>query len=413
MRVRKRLSAVAVALVAALAAAGCGGSGSGGSGKTTVTMWIYPVIVDEAKHRAHWDETVKAFQSANPNIEVKTEIFPWANRDQALATAIAGNKGPDVVYLIPDQLPKYARNIEPVDKYLDDAAKSDYHENVTKSVSIDGKMMGAPILTSAATPICNKKVFAAVGETTYPTNWNDLLTLAPKFKAKGYDIAAYPGDSKQTLNQTFYPLLWSAGGDVFSPDGKSVAFNSDAGKKALTFVKQLVDGGYVDKSLITNVPSIEQTRIGQNKVGCVWHVPVAEVEKLWGKENIQAVPHFSDVKQIGYGTVGSLSMLKGAKDKEAAGKWIAFATNADNSKKYDTSSNFFSPRKSTGTLYAGDPVLSAQEQQVATSTVGPLHEKARDVQGVLFPEIQAALLGKKSVEQALDDAAKAAAPLLG
>lgn len=413
MRVRKSLSAVVVALVAALAATACGDSGSGESDKTTVTMWIYPVIVDEAKHRAYWDETVKAFQSANPNIEVKTEIFPWANRDQALATAIAGKNGPDVVYLIPDQLPKYARNIEPVDKYLDDAAKSDYHPNVTKSVSIDGKMMGAPILTSAATPLCNKKVFAAVGETTYPTSWNDLLTLGPKFKAKGYDITAYPGDSKQTLNQTFYPLLWSAGGDVFSPDGKSVAFNSDAGKKALTFLKQLVDGGYVDKSLVTTLPSTEQTRIGQNKVGCVWHVPVAEAEKLWGKENVQAIPHLSDVKQIGYGTVGSLSMLNGAKDMEAAGKWIAFATNAENSKTYDTASNFFSPRKSTGSLYGDNPVLSVQEQQVATSTVGPLHEKARDIQGVLSPEIQAALLGKKSVEQALDDAAKAAAPLLG
>lgn len=160
MRVRKSLSAVAVALVAALAATGCGGSDSGGSGKTTVTMWTYPVIVDEAQHRAYWDETVKAFQAANPDITVKVEIFPWANRDQALATAIAGNKGPDVVYLIPDQLPKYARNIEPVDKYLDDASKSDYHENVMQSVTIDGKMMGAPILTSAATPICNKKVFA-------------------------------------------------------------------------------------------------------------------------------------------------------------------------------------------------------------------------------------------------------------
>ncbi|MGN9777182.1 ABC transporter substrate-binding protein [Micromonospora sp. H33] len=413
MRVRKSLSAVAVALVAALAVAGCGGSGSGDSGEKTVTMWTYPVIFDEAKHRAHWDETIKAFQAANPDIKVKTEIFPWANRDQALATAIAGNKGPDVVYLIPDQLPKYVRNIEPVDEYLASADKSDYHENVVKSVTIDGKMLGAPILTSAATPICNKKVFAAVGETTYPTSWNDLLTLAPKFKAKGYDITAYAGDAKQTLNQTFYPLLWQAGGDVFGPDGKSVAFNDDAGKKALTFLKQLVDGGFVDKTLLTNVPPIEQTRIAQNKVGCVWHVPVSEIEKFWGKENIQVVPHFTETRQLGYGTVGSLSMLKNAKNKEAAGKWIAFATNAENSKKYDLASGFFSPRKSTGTLYADDPVLGEQEKQVGNSTVGPLHEKARDLQGVLSPEIQAALLGKKSVEQALDDAAKAAAPLLG
>ncbi|MFG3714292.1 ABC transporter substrate-binding protein [Micromonospora sp. NPDC047730] len=413
MRVRKSLSAVAVATVAALAATGCGGSGSGDSGKATVTMWTYPAIFDEAKHRAHWDETIKAFQATNPDINVKVEIFPWANRDQALATAIAGNKGPDVVYLIPDQLPKYARNIEPVDKYLDEATKSDLHANVVQSVTIDGKMMGAPILTSASTPICNKKVFAAVGETNYPTSWNDLLTLAPKFKAKGYDIISYAGDAKQTLNQTFYPLLWQAGGDVFSPDGKSVAFNSDAGKKALNFLKQLVDGAYVDKSMITAVPPIEQTRIAQNKVACSWYTPVAEIEKFWGKENIQVIPHLTETKQIGYGTVGSLSMLKTSKDKEAAGKWLAFATNAENTKKYDIGASLFSPRKSSGPLYASDPVLGEQEKHVATSTVGPLHEKARDVQGVLSPEIQAALLGKKSVDQALEDAAKAATPLLG
>lgn len=413
MRVRKSLSAVAVALVAVLAATACGGSGSGDSDKKTVTMWMYPVIADEAKHRAFWDETVTAFKAQHPDIEVKTEIFPWANRDQALATAIAGNKGPDVVYLIPDQLPKYARNIEPVDAYLDDAARGDYLDNVVTSVTIDGKMMGAPVLTSAVTMICNKKVFDAVGQTTYPATWNDLLAMAPTFKARGYDMTAYAGDVKNTLNQTFYPLLWQAGGDVFSPDGKSAAFNSDAGRKALTFVKQLVDGGYLDKSLLTTLPPTEQTRIAQNKVACIWHMAPQEVESFWGKENIKVLPPMTEAKQIGYGTVGSLAMLRGAADKEAAGKWIAFVSGADIAKKYDTSSGFFSAKKSAGTLYAGDPVLGEQEKYVGMTTVGPLHEKARDVMGVLAPEIQAALLGKKSVDQALSDAAKAADPLLG
>lgn len=411
MRVRRSLSAVVVAL-AALAAAGCGGdSTSGGDEKQSVTMWTYPVIFDEAKHRAFWDETITSFKAENPNIDVKVEIFPWANRDQALATAIAGNKGPDVVYLIPDQLPKYARNIEPVDKYLE--SKGDYHDNVVSSVSIDGKMMGAPILTSAVSLLCNKKVFDAVGETAYPATWDDMLRLAPKFKAAGFDMTAYPGDAKQTLNQTFYPLLWQAGGDVFSEDGKKVTVDSEAGRKALGFVKQLVDGGFVDKSLITTVPPIEQTRIAQNKVACVWHNAPSEIEQFWGKENIKVMPPLKESKQIAYGTVGSLSMLKGAKSKEAAGKWIAFATSADVATKYDKESMFFSPMKSAGTLYEGDPVLGELEKQVTLTTVGPLHEKARDVQGAIIPEIQAALLGQKSVDQALSDAAKAADALLG
>ena len=412
MRVRRSLSAVVVALAALLAASGCGDSGSGGSGTKSVTMWIYPVMADEAQHRAFWNDTISAFKAQHSDIDVKVEIFPWANRDQALATAIAGNKGPDVVYLIPDQLPKYARNIEPIDSYLDDAAKSDYPDNVVKSVTIDGKMMGAPILTSVQSLVCNKKVFQAVGQTEYPTTWDEMLAMAPAFKAKGYDMTAYAGELKQTLNLTYYPLLWQAGGDVFSEDGKSVAFNSDAGRKALNFAKQLVDGGFVDKSQITTEPPAEQTRIAQNKVGCVWHIAPQDVEKYWGKENIQVMPPLKETKQIAYGTVGSLSMLKNAKNKQAAGTWIAFATGADIAKKYDLAANFMPPKKSMGTLYPSDPVLGVLEKQVSLTTVGPLHEKARDVMGVLAPEIQAALLGKKSVDQALNDAAKAAEPLL-
>lgn len=412
MRFRQVISAAAIALATSLVAACGGGSGADG-GKQTVTMWIYPVIADDTTHKAFWDETVKGFTAANPKIEVKVEVFPWANRDQALATAIAGGKAPDVVYLIPDQLPKYAKSIEPAESYLDGAARSDFLPNVVSSVTIGGKMMGAPILTSALALVCDKKVFADVGSASYPSTWDELLAMAPAFKAKGYDITSYFGDVKNSLNTTFYPLLWQAGGDVFSADGKSVAFNGDAGKQALGFLKQLVDGGYVEKSLLTTQPPLEQTRMAQNKVGCIWNYTPTDVEKFWGKDNIKVLPPLKQAQSKQYGTVGSLVMLKSAGNKSAAGKWINYATGTDTAKQYDTRSGFFAARKSVGALYGSDPVQGELERYVGTTTVGPLHEKARDVMGVLAPEIQAALLGKKSVEQALNDAAKAATPLLG
>ncbi len=229
MQLRKAVSAVAIATAAALLAACGGGSGGSGQGPASVTMWIYPVLADETKHRAFWNETIAAFKAQNQNIDVKVEIFPWANRDEALATAIAGRKGPDVVYLIPDQIPKYANAIEPIDGHLSTAAKSDYLDNVVKSITIDGKMMGAPVLTSALSLVCNRKVFQDVGQARYPKTWADILSMAPAFKAKGYDILSYDGDLKTTLNVTFYPLLWQAGGDVFSADGKSVAFDEAPG----------------------------------------------------------------------------------------------------------------------------------------------------------------------------------------
>jgi multiple sugar transport system substrate-binding protein len=413
MRLRTAMTVAAATAMALLA--GCGGSGDGGGGgdRSSVTMWIYPVITDEAQHRAFWDSTVSAFKAANPNVDVNVEIFPWANRDESLSTAIAGNKAPDVVYLIPDQIPKYVNAIEPMDPHLDPALRSDYLPNVVSSVTVDGKMAGAPILTSAQSLVCNKKVFAAAGQSTYPSTWDDVRAMAPKFKAEGFDVLSYDGDLKTSLNLTFYPLLWQAGGDVFSGDGKSVAFAQPPGVQALTFLRELVAAGYVDKGPITSSPPFEQSRLAQGKVACSWTVTPTDVEKFWGKDNIQVSAPLSAAKRVTYGTVGSLVMLKGAKDKEATAKWINFAVSAANVKKYDTAGGFFSPLKSTGPLYAADPVLAEAEKNVQYATVGPLHEKARDVMGALGPEIQAALLGKKSPEQALGDAAKAADAILG
>ncbi|WP_116953052.1 ABC transporter substrate-binding protein [Jiangella endophytica] len=418
MRTRNAPTAAVLALGIGLLATACGGDDTddaGGEGGVSgeVTMWTYPAIADEPTHRAFWDDTIAAFNEEYPDVDVTVEIFPWADRDQALTTAIAGNSAPDVVYLIPDQLPAYARNIEPIDDYLSEDEKADYRQNVVDSVSIDGQMMGAPILQSVLALVCNKQVFDAVGQTEYPETWDDLLTMAPAFQAAGYDMTAYRGDVANSLNLSFYPLLWQAGGDVFNDDGTEVAFNSDEGVRALEFVQQLVEDGYVDSAPLTTEPPLEQTRIAQNKVACIWDMEPQYLVDFWGAENVVVRPPLSDAEQIQYGTVGSLSMLRTSENKDAAGAWIDFVTAADRAAEYDTAGRFFSTKESVGTLYDGDPILGELEQYAGLTTVGPLNAHAREVMGVLAPEIQAVLVGDKDPRQALDDAAAAANALLG
>ncbi|MGW1819734.1 ABC transporter substrate-binding protein [Streptomyces sp. NPDC002125] len=410
---RSRVRSLAVPVMAtALAAgvlAGCSGSGDDGN---TVTMWTYPVIFDEAKNKAYWDGLVKAFEKEHSGVTVKVETFPWANRDTALATAIASGKGPDAVYLIPDQLPKYAGSIVPADEYMPADATSDYTDFALTSVTVDGKALATPVLTSANPLICDKRVFSAIGETNYPTSWAELEALAPKLKEKGYYATSYSGDTQQTLNMTFYPLLWQAGGDVFSEDGESVAFNDAAGVKALTYLKKLVDGGYTDKDLVTTTPKLEQTPTAKGKVACTWQNTPADVEPFWGKENIVVQPPLKDVKSVGYGTVGALSMLKGA-DRKNTGDWLNFVAESKNTAGLQKGAGYFPARESGGDLYPGDALQTAVGATLPSMTVGPLQDKAREVQGVLAPEIQAALLGKKSPQEALDSAAKAAQAMLG
>ncbi|MFI0719330.1 extracellular solute-binding protein [Streptomyces sp. NPDC021224] len=400
--------ATAAALCATAALAGCGsGSGSGSSSKKTVSTWVYPVINDPKANDAYWNGLVKGFEKANPGITVKVSTYPWANRDTALTTALAAGKGPDVAYLIPDQLPAYQRNLISADQWMTAKDKAALRPSALKAVTVDGKPYAAPVLMSTYPLLCDKKVFDAIGETTYPTTWDQLAALAPKLKAKGFYATSYSGDTTATLNMTFYPLLWQAGGDVFSSDGTKAAFNSDAGVKALTWLKTFVDNGWTPKDLITTTPQIEQTDLAKNKVACTWQNTAAEVEPFWGKDNIVVGPALTGDSPAAYGTVGTLAMFKSA-NKDAAGKWISYVTQPANDAGLQKPGGYFPPRTDATALYPGDQHQEATEKVLESTDVGPLNKASRDVMGVLAPQLQAALLGKTDPKKALDDAAQAA-----
>src|SRR5699024_1764513 len=45
------------------------------------------------------------------------------------------------------------------------------------------------------------------------------------------------------MNESFFPFLWQAGGEIFTEDGLSTAFNSPAGAEAAIFLRELLDVG--------------------------------------------------------------------------------------------------------------------------------------------------------------------------
>lgn len=419
---RHAIAAIAAASLAALTACsseddGDGTSNGGGPDDSLsgeVTMWMYPVIADEAQHRQYWDDLIAAFNEEHPDVDVNVEIYPWANRDEAITTAIASNTAPDAIYLIPDQLPGYRGAIEPIEPYLDDSYVADILPNVAASISGEDGLLGVPLLTSSNTLICDQQAFDAIGVSEYPSTWDDLLALAPQFAEEDIYVTNYWGSAEVTLNMTFYPLLWQAGGDVFAEDGSDVAFNSPEGVEALEFLVELAQNGWIERDLIATSPSIEQTAIAQNRVACTWQSAPMDVTDFWGgEENVIVLDPLTDAETVSYGTVGTLSMFSSSDAPEATAAWLEFAASPDAVVDYVTQSNYFSPLESTGALYADDPIYGPIEETVQYVTVGPLHESSREVMGALAPEIQSALLGDKSAQQALDDAAAAARSLLG
>ncbi|RRD06013.1 sugar ABC transporter substrate-binding protein [Arachnia propionica] len=407
-------AAAALALSAALAATGCaprsdGDGGSGGDQK--VTMWMYPVVPDEARHKELWDQMVSRFEQANPGIEVEIEFFPWKQRDEAIQTALTSRTAPDLIYLIPDQLAAYQKSIEPIDEHLGQQRVAELLPNAKEAVTLDGAMMGAPMLTSANPLLCNKAAFEKAGVTDYPSTWQDVIDIAPRFSENGMHAISYSAVPTQTLNLTFYPVLWQAGGTVF--DDKRAAFDSPEGREALEYLTTLQQAGALDPDALTTALELEQTAFAGGRSGCAWDFAPKDLASQIGEENVVVLPPLKGKESVGYGTVGTIAMFKDAKNKEAAGKFAAFATDPANSVDFLTAAGYFSPVAGKGPDYSQDPILSEIEKTLPDMRFGELHPQARAVMGALAPEIQAALLGQKSPEQALGDAAAAAESIIG
>ena len=407
---KKFMQAAAFAMATLIAMTGCGSSDTD-SGEQSVTVWMYQAINDEAKHKELWENLTTKFSQANPGVKVDVKFFPWPKRDESIQTAIASHSGPDLVYLVPDQLSTYADAIEPVDTQLSETRKNDLLPNVRQAVTVEGRMLGAPLLTSSNPLVCNAEAFKTAGVTTYPSTWDDVTQMAPEFTAKDMYAITYSADPSQTLNMSFYPLLWQAGGSVFDANGQP-AFNSPQGVRALEFLTGLAEANALEADSLTTAVNTEQTAFVAGRTGCTWSIPASDLAKYVPPEDLIVLPPLKGEQSVAYGTVGSLAVLKDAKHKDAAGRFAAFVTDPRELRRLSQGRWLLLPGEELAPAVCGRPGPGEGQQTLPNVKFGEPHRAARQVMGVLSPEIQAALMGQKTPQQALDAAAEAAKPLI-
>ncbi|MEU5879899.1 sugar ABC transporter substrate-binding protein [Spirillospora sp. NPDC047279] len=413
IRVSRLTASLTLLTMAAGLTAACGGS-SGGSGDS-LTLWMYPVITDVQANTAYWNKIEKDFEAANAGTDLKIELQPWDGRDQKVATALSGGKGPDIVLLGPDQVPQYVKNgtLKPVDGAVA-PIKGSFLPGALDALSVDGKLYAAPIYHTVTSMIFNKKLLDKAGITSPPQTWDEIKAAAPKLKAEGVATLDYSASPEASLNMNFYPLLWQAGGTVFSPDGKKSAFNSPEGLEALTFLTDLYKDGSVPKSALTNKNVVTDQALGKQEVAAgLMNVPAdAEVAaKAWGEDNVIVGMPLQGKKRVGFGLPGGLAVNARSKNTEATDKFLTFMTDPKQITSLGTASGFLSPR--TDVKVPPPNARAAKFAEALQYTYsGDANPAARQVMALLRTEIQAALTGKKTPKQALEDAAEQSDELL-
>lgn len=416
---KKSLKITVMAAAFALTATACApaGNDAGVSGETagTVTMWMYPVIKDEAKSKEFWAQTEKDFEAAQPGVDLKIELQPFANRDQQISAALAANSGPDLALVTPDMAATYLNvgGVLPVDDAVKDRAV--FFPSTLEAGTLDGELYGMPIFQNISTNIVNATVFADAG-LEVPKTWDDVRKAAPVLAEKGIAVMDYAGTTEQTLNLSFYPFLWQAGASVFTEDGKDIAFDSPEGISALEFLVDLKKMGGLPADAATASINVEGSPWAAGKVGIRTNGLPAEVEPLRGAlkdSKVEVGMPFKNKEQVTFGNPGlmALTSINKKDNRQAALSVLEFMATADFQTKLSQTSGNFAARSDVPAPKDGVDYQTLQSV-LEFATPGEPNPAARQVMAALAPYIQSALRGDMSAKDAMTKAAEESRAIL-
>lgn len=395
---------------------GCGGPVDE---RVIVRVWAFPML-PELRDAEVYAELRKDFERENPGITVSVEMLPWAGRMQKMITAIKGNRAPDAVYLNLDFIPRLQKDglLVPVDELMTAAERADYDPIVFDAVSMDNRAWMFPMIRTVTAAIYNKDLFAKAGldPAKPPTTWKEVELIAQKCTLPAPGPAAtqwglgfvFGGD---TLNLTFWPLLWQAGGDVLTADDRRAAFAGAEGIAALTFITSQYRKGFVPQSFM---------HMGGNEFASgrlAYYLGASQMEAIQVRRDAPNVnfgvgPVLKNKRRSSYATIGGFGIFKQTKHLEETAQWLRFLSRPENMKRFCKKTNYLPTKRSLGKIHQEDPILGAFENEAEFCRADVKSAASRQIMMITAPEIQAAALGTKTPEQALQDAEKSVNEML-
>lgn len=193
------------------------------------------------------DQLIKNFEEANPGITVKQVTFPYADYQTRVVASTMAKKGPDVLQLFygwTDQFVK-GRVLQPLREEAFPAIQieADFFP-IVDAMKRDGSYYGLPTAVRSLALFYNKKLFEEAGITAPPATLTELVDVAKKIAKKdaagNYEVEGITMDMAGQDHHWWREILVRQfGGVPYSEDNKTVAYNTEAGAKALEFYTDL------------------------------------------------------------------------------------------------------------------------------------------------------------------------------
>ena len=413
--VRRNLAGVVAAVAAVAVVAGCGGSAetgeeAAGAAKPAneITVWHYW----DGNNGDVFGSLVGEYEKAHPGVTVKVVNVPGADMMTKLQTALQSRTTPDIAIGDLVNVPKLAETgrladlkpLVPADTW------SDIYPEMLSFGQHDGGQVSIPVSANDLALLYNTDLFKQAGldPSKPPTTWEEMTRAAATIKQKtgkpGFELFTQAGDNGEGLTWNFQVSLWQAGGQFLDDGNDQAAFNTPEGKQALTY--------WVDLLKSKDAPlapwgEFEKGNAASAQEGS-WMVGIWAAEPPFPFASAQIPAPADGQPATNMGGEQAVVFSSDAAHQKAAAEFLTWFDAPEQNLRWSEQTGFLPVRKSVaeGSEYGSwvqekAPLMQAFVDALPTAHARPNTPKYADASLAFAKQVERALYGKASVDEAL------------
>ncbi|MDD2717329.1 MAG: extracellular solute-binding protein [Candidatus Wallbacteria bacterium] len=376
----------------------------GTTGKVTISVW------ENYANEEHdfFVRMAREYEQSHPGISVEVSQIPWADHMAKYRTSLTVNAAPDIGRIEVGNLAELASNdalftlddlgVRDVEKEYLPAA---FASNVYK-----GKVYGLPDQITGVCLFCNKKLFIEAGldPDKPPTTWDEFIETAKKLTDPAKQIWGFGMDNGLWWS---FPFFNTFGAKFISEDGKKCLLDSPQAIQAFQlkvdlYRKHKVEGG-------AWLPGAINSEIGflNGRYAMVLMGP-------WNVKNFQKAGIDFSVSLIPSGPAGTstnvggtdMVLFKSSKHPKEAYDFLRFVSGADYQAEWSSKLSQIPTNLLSNSIISPseNPIISIFITQMKTAVPRPSLKFWLKCEEIMAPEMEAAISGKKTVQEALASA---------
>ena len=416
----RSILSVAVATLTA-AAVGCSASGDASGGDELLLWHGY-----SADSEGLFQELVDEYNATDPDVPAGTVQYISGETTTQIVNGIRSGQAPNL--FVGDGNPSQLGQIIATDEIvaLDDYLSSsettspdDFYEGMFGAGTFDDTAYALPTDGGDYALIYNRTMFDEAGLEP-PETWDDVREAAEILTDP--DSGRYgiylPMSNDEWPVFTWQSMLWSAGGEFLSEDNTQVAFDSDEGVEALSIWTDLVSDGYAyPTNLASDADGQAMSAFTSQSVAMIitGAYNLSLLDDALGAETV-GVTTFPVVDEPAMNTGVNVSYILKSTDELEQGAWefLEWWTSPDVQSRWAAGSGYLpttaaaTEAEATQEAVAADERLQVFLDELEYASSRPSILSYAEVSGALSSEIEKAMLGQQTAEQALENAAEAA-----